>query len=133
LPGVWQLEQVCFGRDAWGLLDLVFALLSPGVRLKAVNGHRLVGFVMGEPRPADGFAWVATIGVHPQFQRQGIGGRLLAEVEARLTTPRIKLTVRQSNLGAIALYRKFGYRQVSVWERYYSGGEAGIVMEKRRA
>ncbi len=133
LPGVLQLEQVCFGRDAWGPLDLIFALLGPGVRLKAVSGHRLVGFVMGEPRPADGFAWVATIGVHPEFQRRGIGARLLAEGEARLAAPLIKLTVRQSNHGAIALYHKSGYRQVSLWERYYTGGEAGIVMEKRRA
>jgi ribosomal protein S18 acetylase RimI-like enzyme len=43
------------------------------------------------------------------------------------------LTVRQSNTAAIALYQKFGYASVSRWERYYSGGEAGVVMEKNRA
>ncbi len=133
LLGVRALEEACFGRDAWSLVDLVFAMVGPGVRLKAVtDGSRLVGFVMGEPKPAQNFAWIATLGVHPDYQRQGIATRLLTEVEARLTVPLIKLTVRQSNDSAIALYQKFGYAPVGRWERYYAGGEAGIVMEKRR-
>lgn len=126
------LEKACFGRDAWTLPDLVFALLGPGVRLKAVADDQLVGFVMGEPKPAEKFAWIATLGVHPDYQRRGIATRLLLEVEARLSVPTIKLTVRQTNAGAIALYRRFGYKDVGRWERYYAGGEAGIVMEKRR-
>jgi len=133
LPAVVALERAAFGRDAWGWLDIIFALTGPAVRLKAVADGRLVGFVMGDPRPREGFAWIATIGVLPAYQRRGIGARLLAAVEERLTIPRLKLTVRQSNAGAIALYRRFGYRDVTVWERYYAGGEAGLVMEKIRA
>jgi len=132
LFAVHALERAAFGRDAWGLLEIAFALAGPAVRLKAVAEGRLVGFVMGDPRPREGFAWIATIGVHPAYQRRGIGARLLAAVEARLTLPRLKLTVRQSNHGAIALYRRCGYRDVTIWDRYYAGGEAGLVMEKLR-
>jgi ribosomal-protein-alanine N-acetyltransferase len=131
LGAVWALERACFGPDAWGLLDIFSSLIGPGVRLKAVSAGRLVGFVMGDPRPRQGFAWIATLGVHPDFQRRGIGARLLAAAEARLATPRLKLTVRESNAPAIALYRKFGYEQTSVLSRYYAGGEAGILMEKQ--
>ena len=131
-PGVSALEQACFGPDAWGLIEIFFALVGAGVRLKAVSGSRLVGFVMGDPQPSQGFSWIATIGVHPEFQRRGIGARLLASAEAGLTTPRVRLTVRRSNAGAIALYEKFGYRSTAIWDNYYSGGEAGIVMEKQR-
>ena len=133
LPAVVALERAAFGRDAWGWLDIIFALTGPAVRLKAVADGKLVGFVMGDPRPREGFAWIATIGVLPAYQQRGIGARLLEAVEARLTLPHLKLTVRQSNAGAIALYRRFGYRDVTVWERYYAGGEAGLVMEKIRA
>lgn len=129
--GVYALEQACFGLDAWGPIEIFFALVGPAVRYKAVNGGRLVGFVMGDPQPGQGFSWIATIGVHPDFQRRGIGGRLLAAAEAALTTPRIRLTVRRSNAGAIALYQKFGYQSTTVWDHYYAGGEAGIVMEKQ--
>ena len=130
--GVAALEQACFQLDAWGPVEIFFALIGRNVRYKAVSQARLVGFVMGDPQPGQGFSWIATIGVHPDFQRRGIGERLLAAAEAGITTPRIRLTVRRSNLGAIALYEKFGYQQTSVWEHYYAGGEAGIVMEKQK-
>lgn len=132
LLDVWALERACFVRDAWGLLEVGIALIGPNVRLKAAAGERLVGLVIAEPHPHEGYAWIATLGVHPEFQRRGIGAQLLAEAEARLNVPLLKLTVRQSNVAAIALYEKFGYAAVSRWERCYSGGEAGIVMEKRR-
>ena len=130
--GVMALERACFGPDAWGPIEIFFALVGPTVRLKAVSAGRLVGFVMGDPKPNQGFSWIATIGVDPEFQRRGIGARLLAAAEAALTTPRIRLTVRRSNAGAIALYQKFGYHSTAVWDHYYAGGEAGIVMEKPR-
>lgn len=128
---MFALERACFGADAWGPIEIFFALVGPAVRIKAVSDGRLVGFVMGDPRPNQGFSWIATIGVHPEFQRRGIGARLLAAVEAALTTPRLRLTVRRSNAGAIALYEKFGYRSTAVWDHYYAEGEAGIVMEKQ--
>jgi ribosomal-protein-alanine N-acetyltransferase len=130
--GVLALEKACFGNDAWSVVDIFFALIGPVVRLKAVTGDRVIGFVMGDPRRREGFAWIATIGVHPDYQRRGIGARLLTAAEAQLAVSLLKLTVRTSNAPAIALYEKYGYRPVHVWERYYSGDEAGIVMEKRR-
>jgi len=129
-PGVWALERACFGPDAWGPIELFFALVGPAIRLKAVVDGRLAGFVMGDPQPRRGFSWIATIGVFPEFQRRGIGARLLAAVEAAFTTPHIRLTVRRSNAAAIALYEKFGYVSIDILDHYYAGGEAGIVMEK---
>ncbi len=132
LRGVAALERACFDRDAWGPVEIFFACLAPAVRLKAVADGRLVGFVMGNPSQRQGHSWIATLGVHPDFQRRGIGARLLAEAEARLSTPLVKLTVRRSNAAAIHLYEKFNYRAVDTWEHYYADGEAGVVMEKRR-
>ena len=85
------------------------------------------------PWSREGYAWIATLGVHPDFQRHGAGSRLLEAAETALKTPLIKLTVRRSNTGAIALYEKFGYQTTAIWDHYYSGGEAGLVMEKERA
>jgi ribosomal-protein-alanine N-acetyltransferase len=128
----WHLERACFGPDAWGLLELGLALLTSGIRLKAVSEARLVGLVIAERNAWTNEGLIATLAVHPDFQRQGLGRRLLAEAEARLNTPRVRLTVRASNVAAIALYEQAGYRRAGHAPRYYAHGEDGIVMEKRR-
>jgi len=133
IRAVRALEKACFGRDAWGYGELLFVFAALGaVRLKAADGGRLIGFISGEPRPADGFAWISTIGVHPDYRRRGVGARLLAECEARLKEPRLRLTVRVGNAAAIALYERFDYEEIERWPSYYCDGETGIVMEKRR-
>jgi ribosomal-protein-alanine N-acetyltransferase len=129
--GVIALEKACFGPDAWDVLELFWVLVRPGIRLKAVSDRRLIGFVVGEAHPAEGCSWIATIGVLPEFQGQGLGARLLAEAESRLPLPVIKLTVRESNARAIALYKRSGYAATQTIPRYYAGGETGMVMEKR--
>ncbi|MDW8325817.1 MAG: GNAT family N-acetyltransferase [Anaerolineales bacterium] len=126
----WHLERACFGPDAWGLLELGLALLTPGIRLKAVVEEQLVGLVIAERNVWTNEGLIATLAVHPDFQRQGLGRRLLAEAEARLNTPRIRLTVRASNAAAIALYEQAGYRRAGRAPRYYAHGEDGVVMEK---
>ncbi len=133
-PDLQRLERVCFGKDAWSFLDLIAVLSHPGVvRLKAVEGRQMAGFIAGDPRPADGWAWIATLGVDPRYQRRGIGRALLQECESRLRHSTIKLTVRVSNQAAIALYEGEGYQSADIWRRYYNDGEDGVVMEKRAA
>ena len=132
LAALRRLENVCFGRDAWPLLDLIAVLsLSEVVRLKAVHAGEMIGFVAGDARHSNGEAWISTIGVDPRFQRRGIGRALLRACEAQVHLPLVKLSVRISNLGAIALYEREGYRTLEVWRGYYNDGEDGLVMEKK--
>jgi ribosomal-protein-alanine N-acetyltransferase len=131
LGALRRLENICFEKDAWPLLDLIAVLTWPEViRLKAIDDGRMVGFVAGDPRPSQGEAWIATIGVDPSYQRRGIGRALLRACEAQVKLPRIKLSVRISNDGAIALYEKEGYHTSDIWKNYYNDGEDGLVMEK---
>ena len=129
-----KLERVCFEKDAWPFLDLIAVLTFPDViRLKAEDDSgKMIGFVAGDPRPSEGYSWIATIGVAPDFRRRGIGRDLLRACEAQLKTPRVRLSVRASNDGAIRLYEQEGYHRVDIWQSYYNDGEAAIVMEKTR-
>jgi ribosomal-protein-alanine N-acetyltransferase len=132
LSALRRLEQACFEKDAWPLLDLIAVLTWPDViRLKAVENGELIGFVAGDPRSSEDATWVATIGVHPRYQRRGIGRMLLQACEQKTKLPRMRLTVRMSNQSAISLYEKEGYHSVDIWKRYYNDGEDGLVMEKR--
>ena len=133
LNALRKLENTCFGKDAWPLFDLIAVLtFSDVVRLKAMEGGRMIGFVAGDPRPSQGFSWIATIGVLPAYQRRGIGRSLLHACEAQLKTPRMRLSVRASNQAAINLYEQEGYRTIDIWKAYYNDGENAIVMEKPR-
>ncbi len=129
-----KLERICFEKDVWPFLDLIAVLTFPDVIcLKAVDDSgKMIGFVAGDPHPSEGFSWIATIGVVPDFRRRGIGRDLLRACEAQLKTPRVRLSVRASNDGAIRLYEQEGYHRVDVWQSYYNDGEAAIVMEKTR-
>jgi ribosomal-protein-alanine N-acetyltransferase len=131
LNAVRHLEAVCFPQDAWPLWDVIGILTLPNVvRLKAVMGEKVVGFVAGDVHRAEGMAWIATIGVLPECRSRGIGRALLQACEAQISTPRIRLCVRTDNQGAIRLYRQENYQDVGYWYHYYLDGSDALVMEK---
>ena len=77
-------------------------------------------------------AHVATISTHPNHRRQGIAKKLLTYAlrymskEGAVTS---FLEVRENNLAAQEMYRKFGYEAVGRRKRYYKDtGEDAILM-----
>ena len=131
LRAVNELEKLCFPDDSWPWIDILAALTFPEtVRLKAVLGEAVAGFIVGDRRRREAMGWIASIGVHPRHQRRGIGALLLDRCEIELGVPRVRLTLRPSNLGARRLYEQAGYQQIDLWARYYRNGEDGVVMEK---
>jgi len=133
LGALRHVEQVCFPKDAWPLMDLIGVLTFPGVvRLKAVNSKQMVGFIAGDIRRLEGVAWIATVAVLPEFRGRGIAAALLQACEAQISVNRIRLCVRPSNDVAIRLYERFGYTKVGEWTRYYQDGESALVMEKKK-
>ena len=131
LPSLQKLERACFLLDAWPLFDLVAVLTFPDViRLKAVSEHHMVGFIAGDPRPTENSAWIATLGVFPEYRNQGIGKALLDSCEQQLKFNLIRLCVRPTNLAAIGLYERSGYQTVERWKDYYNDKGDALVMEK---
>lgn len=132
LNEVRQLESICFPKDAWPLWDMVGVLTLPNVvRLKAIVDEHMVGFIAGDIRRAENVAWIATVGVLPEYRRRGIGSGLLKACEARLDTSVVRLCVRRTNQAAISLYEELGYYQVDIWMGYYQDREDALVLEKK--
>lgn len=126
-----ELDRVCFEKDQWPLLELAAALILPGlIRLKVESNGIMAGFIGGDSHRSDGIGWVTTIGVRPEFRRQGIARALMLACEESLKVPTIRLSVRRSNLGAQKLYAEIGYRYADVWRGYYTDGEDALIMEK---
>lgn len=129
-----KLEKECFVNDAWPIIDLVGVLSLPGiVRVKAVVGSKMIGFISADIGDMKQIGWITTVGVAEEFRRQGIGKALLESCEKNILSPEIRLTVRKSNQAAIRMYLQCGYQSFETWDRYYNGGEDGLVMRKLRA
>ena len=132
LSALRHLENVCFEIDAWPFLDLIAVLTWPDViRLKAVEAGEMIGFIAGDPRQSNGAVWIAIVAVDPRFRRRGVGSALMRACEQQVGLPIMKLVVRISNQGAIAMYEKLGYRISDIWQGYYNDGEDGLVMKKK--
>jgi ribosomal-protein-alanine N-acetyltransferase len=97
----------------------------------------------GTPPPIGGYicVWVVgdelhinNIAVDPRWRRRGIAGGLL---EAALERGRIRgvrrafLEVRVSNVGAQALYRRYGFELAGVRKGYYDGPIEDAVIMRR--
>ena len=127
-----QLEKACFEVDAWPILDVMGVLTIPQVlRLKAVDQGNMIAFIAADLRRIQNTAWIVTFAVLPNYQRTGIGSKLLKICESKINLPRIRLSVRQSNHPAILLYQKHNYQQVDVWVSYYKGGDNALIFEKQ--
>jgi ribosomal protein S18 acetylase RimI-like enzyme len=133
LRPVLRLERVCFGVDAWPVIDVMSVLLWPGeVRLRATLDRMVIGIVIAERTWKDGMSMITTIAVDPEFRRRGVGSALLEACESELPGEKIRLTVREDNLPAIRMYERFGYTYLSRVPNYYRDGRSGLVMEKTR-
>lgn len=135
---IQELEKVCFGQDAWSVLDMIPVLMSGHItrfklmaRLTEADREHLAGFAAVDIGEDDSCAWLITIGIAPDFRCLGLGSLLLEACEqAASSFPKMRLTVAIENYGAIALYEKYGYRRIGEITDYYSAGRNALIMEK---
>jgi [ribosomal protein S18]-alanine N-acetyltransferase len=80
-----------------------------------VAGYAILSIAAGE-------AHVLNLCVDPDYRNQGFGDRLLDETLRRARQSGVEevfLEVRPSNVNALSLYRKKGFRQVGTRRAYY--------------
>lgn len=131
IPGVLRIESMVYPRP-WSAGLFLSEIAQRGTRAYFVARQRgkVVGYagimLLGEE------GHVTNIAVDPSFHRHKVGTRLLLRLieEARARGARaVTLEVRRSNLGAQAMYRRFGFETVGVRRGYYvETGEDAFVM-----
>lgn len=76
---------------------------------------------------------IESVIVKSSYQRQGIGTLLLNYIFKFAKEHKISnvfLEVRKSNIGAISLYRKLGFSNISIRKKYYENSEDALILKK---
>jgi len=131
VPGVIELDQKSFSLP-WPERSFRFELTAnPASRCWVAEldgkivGMIVVWLVIDE-------AHVATIATHPDFRRKGFGTKLLSYALRQMIDEGARssfLEVREHNVGAQEMYRKFGYEVSGRRPRYYrDNNEDAILM-----
>jgi len=135
LDRLYEIETECFKQEAFGKQQIVHLLTDyNSISLVAKSDDEIAGFIIGVIY-SEGNAFVGhvlTIDVSPAYRRQGIGLKLLQEIEKLFMGKGVRtccLEVREHNVAALRLYEKCGYKKVSKLKNYY-GNANGIYLEK---
>jgi ribosomal-protein-alanine N-acetyltransferase len=130
-----EIEKECFQSEAFTKQQIASLLKDyNSISLIATMDNQIVGFIIGsvyyERNSLTGH--ILTIDVLPVHRRKGIATRLLSKMERLFEEKNVKvcrLEVREDNLSALELYRKFGYDEIGKLKNYY-GSAHGIHLRK---
>lgn len=127
-----KMEEECFPQEPWSFQMLASSFESDSFHgvLAEENGE-IAGY--GGITVAADSADIDNIAVNEEYRRCGIATSLLNELCAFAKERGVKkvfLEVRVSNVAAMSLYLKNGFKGVYARTRYYSDGEDCLVMVK---
>ncbi|MEW5901445.1 MAG: ribosomal protein S18-alanine N-acetyltransferase [Acidobacteriota bacterium] len=124
LPSVLAIENVSF-PNPWHESTFRGEIQHRPISFPYVIVHSILNRVIGYV-----IYWqigdevqINNIAVHPDFRRLGIGEAALRQVIAEVKLREVRLVtleVRPSNPAALALYKKMGFRLLTIRKAYYS-------------
>jgi ribosomal-protein-alanine N-acetyltransferase len=129
LPQLIAIERRAFPTP-WSMAMFVLELSKPaGVCLAAMRGGDMLGYLVCSRY--DNVWHIMNVAVDPDHRRTGIATAMLTDLFRRIDslTARFTLEVRESNVAAIELYERYGFRAAGRRRRYYQdNGEDAVVM-----
>lgn len=139
LSAILQLEHLCFTEDRLSRRSFRRFLDMPRDRLivaetKHEGESELLGYCLVLMSAATRMARIYSIAVLPTARGQGIGEKLVKAAEheaAKAGRILMRLEVREDNSGAIALYKRLGYRQFGTYRDYYEDHGTALRFERR--
>ncbi len=137
LPSVISIERRSFPTP-WSLAMFVLELSKPsGICLAAEDESGLIGYLVCARY--DEVWHLMNVAVVTENRRQGVASELIDRLfEEAGSDARFTLEVRVSNLPAIAMYERIGFRSAGRRRSYYhDNGEDALIMwlalERERA
>ena len=107
-------------KRCWSEKAITETINAGGCYFAAYNAEQMVG-VVGAKQVLDE-AYISNISVLPEFRRMGVAKELMNALILHLKQHNaafVTLEVRDSNLGAIALYEKLGFELKGIRKNFY--------------
>jgi ribosomal protein S18 acetylase RimI-like enzyme len=128
-----RLDQSCFPAGiSYSKTTLhYFLTIASADCIVAADGKRIAGFILTEENPP--LAHIITLDVAEAHRRQGVGTSVLLESEKNLALRGVKSILLETaidNEGAVAFWKRHGYRIEAVLKRYYLGRLDAYEMRK---
>ena len=128
-----RLDQSCFPAGiSYSKTTLhYFLTIASADCIVAADGKRIAGFILTEENPP--LAHIITLDVAEARRRQGVGTSVLLESEKNLALRGVKSILLETaidNEGAVAFWKRHGYRIEAVLKRYYLGRLDAYEMRK---
>jgi ribosomal-protein-alanine N-acetyltransferase len=104
---------------------------TPDLCLVAEIDGRIAGDMIS--RIMNDKAELASLAIHPDFRRRGVGSALLEETIRRVKyhgIGYIDLEVRKTNLAGFRFWEKMGFTLIGEQPGFYDDGEAALQMRK---
>ncbi|MEX2721557.1 MAG: ribosomal protein S18-alanine N-acetyltransferase [Candidatus Wukongarchaeota archaeon] len=138
LEKIFEIELLVFKKDAYpfSFLSLLYYLNRATffVAVDNKNEDEVHGYILSNISWKERLGHIISFAVKPSSQRKGVGTALLNKLESilkRLNMRKIILEVRISNIDAISLYEREGFKRKTISPNYYEDGEAALVMIKQ--
>ncbi|MFA7092054.1 MAG: N-acetyltransferase [Arcobacteraceae bacterium] len=129
LNHLYALEQEIFPNDSFALSKASLKYhLKRNTLYKIEIENCIAGYILWLNRKR--YCRLYSLAVSKKFQNQGLAKKLLEYSLKHLEWQSFSLEVKVSNLGAIKLYEKFGFKVKKVLKNYYEN-EDGYLMEKK--
>jgi ribosomal-protein-alanine N-acetyltransferase len=128
-----RLDQSCFpaGISYSKTTFHYFLTIASADCIIAADGSRIAGFILAEENPP--LAHIITLDVAETHRRQGVGSALLTESEKNLAFRGVRSILLETaidNDGAVAFWKRHGYRIEAVLKGYYLGRLDAYEMRK---
>ncbi|MDD3594186.1 MAG: ribosomal protein S18-alanine N-acetyltransferase [Candidatus Gastranaerophilales bacterium] len=132
IPSIMEIETVSFGKYHWSEKSFITEINNNLAHyyIGINEDNKLVSYcgfwdILKE-------AHITTFAVHPDLRKQKIAQQMLVYMIKKAYDMEIKwftLEVRESNIAAINLYKKFGFDCIGEREKYYQdNNENALIM-----
>ncbi|MAJ34049.1 MAG: ribosomal-protein-alanine N-acetyltransferase [Candidatus Marinimicrobia bacterium] len=129
LNSIFNIENTAFLTDSWSIKMMKLEFFKKSLNKSYVlelNG-KIVGYAFITIIKFE--IHLNRIAIDPNYQQKGFGLQLLNKIlEQNSKNKSVFLELKYSNISALKLYRKVGFKKYNIRKNYYSNNNDALLM-----